>query len=332
MENVPEVVGRKNEDSFYKWCSFLESNGYQSKWQILNAKDYKVPQNRERCFMVSWIGDYYYDFPKTHPLEKVLRDILLDDSEVGEKYYLSEKGVQYVMRREGTYTHVLGNEDDFARTAITAKGNNNWTGNFIKAEPVLVGGYGEMKSNNGTQWYQQDRVYSADAVAMAHCSQIPSGSYSYYTGETDRSNCHQVGTLQGGKWDKMHESSRRVYSVDAVSPTVTTVVSGNSEIKVFDMYNAREVDRDVCGTITSSSSHNGSGTFCVQKPKSPIRKLTQKECWRLMDFDDEDYEKARKALNEKFYKGNDRSGSQLYKQAGNSIVVNCLVEIIRQMI
>ena len=63
-----------------------------------------------------------------------------------------------------------------------------------------------------------------------------------------------------------------------------------------------------------------------------IRKLTPKECFRLQGFSDEDYEKAKNALNNTFYKGADRSGSQLYKQAGNSIVVNCLVSIIRKMI
>ena len=158
----------------------------------------------------------------------------------------------------------------------------------ILTEPLLVGGYGEMKSNNGTQWYQQDRVYSVDTVGMAHCASIPQGSYNYYV--------------------------------------------GNNDIQVFDMYNAKQVDSEVSGTITSACSHNGSGTFCVKKPKSPIRKLTQKECWRLMDFDDTDYENARKALNDTHYKGKDKSGSQLYKQAGNSIVVAVLEAIFKEML
>ena len=58
-----------------------------------------------------------------------------------------------------------------------------------------------------------------------------------------------------------------------------------------------------------------------------IRKLTPKECWRLMGFTDRDFEEARQALNITFYKGKDRSSSQLYKQAGNSIVTNCLIAI-----
>ena len=62
-----------------------------------------------------------------------------------------------------------------------------------------------------------------------------------------------------------------------------------------------------------------------------IRKLTPKECWRLMGFSDEDYERARKAMNEKFYKGKDRSSSQLYKQAGNSIVTDVLYYIFKEL-
>lgn len=62
-----------------------------------------------------------------------------------------------------------------------------------------------------------------------------------------------------------------------------------------------------------------------------IRKLTPKECWRLMGFSDEDFKKARNALNEKFYKGKDKSASQLYKQAGNSIVTDVLYYIFKEL-
>lgn len=62
-----------------------------------------------------------------------------------------------------------------------------------------------------------------------------------------------------------------------------------------------------------------------------IRRLTPKECWRLMGFSDEDFEKARKALNDRFYKGKDKSASQLYKQAGNSIVTDVLFYIFLEL-
>ena len=89
MENVPEVVSDKNIKDFSQWIAFLDSLGYNSKYEILNSKNYGVPQNRERCFMVSWLGDYYYDFPQPIPLDLRLKDVLEND--VAEKYYLSDE-------------------------------------------------------------------------------------------------------------------------------------------------------------------------------------------------------------------------------------------------
>ena len=88
MENVPEVIGTNNIKHFAKWLEKLESLGYKCYWKVLNAKDYGIPQNRERCFMVSILGDYYYDFPEEQKLELRLKDLLED--EVDEKYYLSD--------------------------------------------------------------------------------------------------------------------------------------------------------------------------------------------------------------------------------------------------
>lgn len=91
MENVPEVVSDKNMKDFAEWVAFLDSLGYRSKYENLNAKNYSVPQNRERCFMVSWLGDYYFDFPEPVPLEIRLKDVL--EPVVDEKYYLSDEQV-----------------------------------------------------------------------------------------------------------------------------------------------------------------------------------------------------------------------------------------------
>lgn len=63
MENVPLVHGKKNKEHFDKWIEFLESKGYKNYWKDLNAKNYGIPQNRNRCFMVSTFGDKIYDFP-----------------------------------------------------------------------------------------------------------------------------------------------------------------------------------------------------------------------------------------------------------------------------
>ena len=69
----------------------------------------------------------------------------------------------------------------------------------------------------------------------------------------------------------------------------------------------------------------------IKEPAFRVRKLTQKECWRLMGFTDEDFYSAQAAMNENIYGGNDRSGSQLYKQAGNSIVVDVLCAILGEL-
>ena len=100
MENVPLVIGEKNINDFRQWVKFLESKNYTNYYQILNAKDYGIPQNRARCFMVSILNSptgeqYYYEFPKPIPLKLKLKDMLED--EVDEKYYLTEKMMNYVL-------------------------------------------------------------------------------------------------------------------------------------------------------------------------------------------------------------------------------------------
>ena len=96
MENVPEVIGSKNIKHFAKWVEFLDKLGYRSKWGLLNAKDFGIPQNRDRCFMVSVLGDYYYNFPKTKGCNLRLRDIL--EENVSEQYYFSNNTIlDYLM-------------------------------------------------------------------------------------------------------------------------------------------------------------------------------------------------------------------------------------------
>lgn len=92
MENVPQVHGEGNKQDFYAWCNALEELGYHNYWQDLNAKDYGIPQNRNRCFMVSLLGDYFYSFPNLMKLQVRLKDFL--DKQVDEKYYLSDKTVE----------------------------------------------------------------------------------------------------------------------------------------------------------------------------------------------------------------------------------------------
>lgn len=92
MENVPQVHSQDNMPDFRKWLDFLESLGYTNYYQDLNAKNYGVAQNRERCFMFSFLGEYNYHFPQPIPLTKRIRDYL--EGVVDDKFYVSDKALK----------------------------------------------------------------------------------------------------------------------------------------------------------------------------------------------------------------------------------------------
>lgn len=144
-----------------------------------------------------------------------------------------------------------------------------------------------------------------------------------------------VGILCGEKWDTKIDYMRRVYSVEDTSPTIATVTGGGMEVKIAEpsgLYLNCSPDffhgemEGLSRTIKSEKHDAG-----VVGTDFRIRKLTPLECWRLMGFDDEDFYRAKDALNEKFYGGRDKSSSQLYKMAGNSIVVQVLEAIFAEM-
>lgn len=127
----------------------------------------------------------------------------------------------------------------------------------------------------------------------------------------------QVGNVCPTK-TRSNPNQGRVYDPNGISPTLSCMGGGNLEphIIIYNDYNRRDVS-DVSISKTSE--------------KFRVRKLTPKECWRLMGFEDKDFENARNRMNENLYNGNDRSSSQLYKQAGNSIVVDVLSAIIGEL-
>lgn len=128
MENVPQVIGKKNINDFQLWRSKLEQLGYSNYTEVLNAKDFEIPQNRNRVFMVSILGKWHYSFPKKIPLKLRLKDMLED--KVDNKYYVSDKAIKYITkeeRLEKKYTEINGE----IAIPLTAKGQSNWTGSFV---------------------------------------------------------------------------------------------------------------------------------------------------------------------------------------------------------
>lgn len=311
MENVPQVHGKKNMVDFNEWTRFLETKGYSNYWKDLNAKDYGVPQNRNRCFMVSILGNYKYEFPGTVKLDRVLKDVL--EHNVDEKFYIrSEKAMQLIEKLivDGTFEgktkeqvgelenskiNVIGTMDntlDHTHESANRVYGVDGISPTVAAhsggglEPKIVCGLGEKKSNGGTQYFQQDRVYSSDGVAMCHPASIPGGSYKYLVKEATKKGYDEA--VEGDSINLSYPSSKT---------------------------RRGRVQKQLSHTLTSDCDEHVVVDY-------KIRKLTPKECWRLMGFDDEDFEKAKQV----------NSNSQLYKQAGNSIVVNVLEAIFSQLL
>ncbi len=137
LENVKNLVGKKFIKDFERWLNFLNSLGYYSNWEVLNARDYSIPQNRERVFVVSSLENIHYVFPKKQELKIKMKDLL--EEHVPGKYYLSEKYLKSFLdmtNRNGFIRWEKFNpqksEDCSIAFAITTKAGQRATDNFIK--------------------------------------------------------------------------------------------------------------------------------------------------------------------------------------------------------
>ena len=132
MENVPQVHGTGNVEHFNKWQLALERLGYKSYFQDLIATDYGIPQARNRCFMISILGEYSYTFPKPIPLKLKLKDMLEDN--VDEKYYLPEKYYKNIEYYEE-------NKNQIAYLNYSKQEQSNRVWNIENVSPTLCASY-----------------------------------------------------------------------------------------------------------------------------------------------------------------------------------------------
>ena len=137
LENVKNLVGKKFIKDFERWLSFLNSLGYYSNWEVLNSKDYGIPQNRERVFVVSSLDNIHYIFPKKQELKIKMKNLL--EENVPEKYYLSENYIKNFSDMTNRNGFVRGErfnprelEDCDTAFAITTRAGDRATDNFIK--------------------------------------------------------------------------------------------------------------------------------------------------------------------------------------------------------
>lgn len=156
MENVIQVHSEKDMEHFRKWINRLEQLGYQNYWQDLIATDYGIPQTRNRCFMVSIYGDYSYTFPKPIPLKLRLKDLL--EKEVDEKFFLSDKMIDYIYsnnyngpykRKEARLNIDKQIEEKGLAVSLTTNNNSRPTDNFIKIKNNNAKGYLEANDGDG---------------------------------------------------------------------------------------------------------------------------------------------------------------------------------------
>lgn len=165
MENVKALTGKKNLPLFRKWLTELSNIGYTNYTQVLNAKDYGIPQNRERVFTVSVLGEGYY-FPDKTKLTKSLRDIMEDD--VKEKYYLSDKLVKYFIEKTKKnnkgFVSKPKTPNNIAGT-ILAHGTTGTTDNYLIVNHCEQLGNIVDDSDKNFKNPQRGRIYSVRGIA-----------------------------------------------------------------------------------------------------------------------------------------------------------------------
>lgn len=336
LENVKNLVGKKFKSQFDDWLFYLDQLGYDTYWQVLNAKHYGIPQNRERVFAISIRKDLNktFEFPKPEELKIRLKDILED--EVDEKFYISQDKVQkFVKSFENLETPCIAasrgrnpeNPSDRTvgapteqRLEINTQGTSNTIttvqkDNYVVERKIIdvsfarlegkAREYDEIAPTLTARDYKEPRL-----VTEAKIQQVEGNLYP------------NSGNPQAG----------RVYKPEGISPSLDTCQGGNRMPKVVEVghYTYPNSDKKhqsntvyssdgLCPTLDTMQGGN-------RQPKIlediRIRKLTPLECWRLMGFDDEDFRKA---------ESSGVSNTQLYKQAGNSIVVNVLEKIFENL-
>lgn len=161
LENVKNLIGKNFKADFDNWVAFLETLGYKSYWKVLNTRDYCIPQNRERVFCISIRGEHKpYIFPEKRELRLRLKDML--DTEVEQKYYLSEKSLMSLLN--ATYNQERGRVQDGEGVHRTMCARDFKSPTCVKVG-TLTGGKWDKQYKMGR------RVYSTDGLSpTVHCA------------------------------------------------------------------------------------------------------------------------------------------------------------------
>jgi DNA (cytosine-5)-methyltransferase 1 len=285
FENVKGLLSDDGGRTFQEWVNMLggksvngvpvlfpydDSVPYHLYWQVLNAKNHGVPQNRERVFLIGIREDQdnRFQFPKEEYLIKRLKDVL--ENNANDKYFLSEKGIEHIIAKEGVYTGI--NEDPIR--CLTTRYSASLAGTFIKIKSATLKGYEEAKIGDSINFSVPNSETRRGRVGKGVAQTLDTG-------------CNQAVIVPLFQYGQGSRDGRMVYDKNGISPCMVTAMGSGGGVtpSVIDDYK--------------------------------IRRLTPRECFRLMDFPDSFTWPV--------------SDSQAYKQAGNSIVVNVLYKILKQL-
>lgn len=413
-ENVKALTGKKFRKEFDIVLSSLEVAGYNNHVAVLNAKDYGVPQNRERVFIISVRKDIdlcFFEWPEKQELKLRLKDLL--EPEVDEKYFCkSERALELEKTLAKKYQDKMSKQP-----IVVASVQKHAMTNNTGISPCLTCRMGESGGNtpmiiDDTQGFENEpriyddvvptlrsqreglKVFEPQVLKYERTEYAKTIRNKYENGEIDEKRCNmreftlrtdgisntlttvqkdnlvfepkviQVANIDQAVRKRNNPQTGRIYSPEGICPTLTTMQGGGLEpkiiqeghlgvggergrvfsadgissclsatdykdpVKVVDPFNVNVDNNAFCITahysrvapqnfFDSTSGHRATGVIHGGR----IRKLTPRECFRLMGFTDEEFDRASAGI----------SNSQLYKMAGNSIVVNVIEAIFKKL-
>lgn len=306
LENVSQIISKTHKPQFNIWINYLASKGYSNHILRMNAKDYGVAQNRDRVYMLSILGNYDYKHPTPIKLDKCLKNYLEDN--VDNKYYLKQSFIDQMLKKVEKYNRsekFLGgikDENNIARTITTKMDRPKST--YIMMPEATKKGYDIAREGDGVYINRPHQKRGVVQKGMIQTLKTNGNDLGVVVNQSEKDMITDDGNI------------KRYLNSDVVD---IFNVGDAADLSFPNGYNkANRVTKGYVPTLTVTTSKN----IVVKVDSLTIRRLTPLECWRLMGIKDEYYYRAVSA---------GISNSQLYKQAGNAIVVDVLVAIFKNL-
>lgn len=314
LENVKGLLNHNRGDTFETIIRTLDELGYDVEWQVLNSKNFGVPQNRERVFIIG------------HLRGRSARAIfpLGGNDKTTDCKQPKIKKVGNIRKKGKSQSGDVVSIDSLAPTLCSTTTQKD---PLKVAIPVLTPNRID-KRQNGRRFKEDGEpmftLTGQDRHGIVVAGKLPGNHDQNSRVYNPRGLAPTLSTMQGGGQEPKIIQKARGFNKGAqhsIAPTLTSnSYQENNLVKVVDFYN--KITKDEVGTLTSSGGGSTvrAGSFGITDGYR-IRKLTPRECWRLQGFPDWAFDKAEEV----------NSNSQLYKQAGNSVTVNVIAVIAKEL-